>query len=75
MTPTVRRILTAVAEGHQIPASRILGPDTTRRANQARAEVCRLAREAGLNCRQIGEALGRHHSTVSRATRRTMIGG
>lgn len=66
---TVLKIVDAVAEATGIPAKRILGPRKDAATSRARHIVMYEARLAGLSTTQIGDALGRDHTTVIHGVR------
>lgn len=66
---TVLQIVDAVAEATGIPARHILGPRRDGPTARARQIVMYEARLAGLSYPQIGQALGRDHSTVIEGVR------
>lgn len=66
---TVLKIVDAVSEATGIPAKRILGPRRDGPTARARQIVMYEARRAGLSYPQIGEALGRDHTSVIHGVR------
>lgn len=66
---TVHQIIDAVSEQTGIPAKRILGPRRDAPTARARQIVMYEARLAGLSYPQIGDALGRDHSSVVHGVR------
>lgn len=66
---TVLRIVDAVSEATGIPAKHILSQKRTAPVARARQIVMYEARRAGLSYPQIGEALGRDHTSVIHGVR------
>lgn len=66
---TVSKIVEAVSEATGIPARHILSQKRTAPIARARQIVMYEARLAGLSYPQIGEALGRDHSSVVHGVR------
>lgn len=61
---TVLQIVDAVSEATGIPSRHILGPRRDAPTARARQIVMYEARQHGLSMKQIGDALGRDHTTV-----------
>lgn len=66
---TVLLIVDAVSEQTGIPAKRILSPRRDAATCRARQIVMYEARQAGLSLMQIGDALGRDHTSVMHGIR------
>lgn len=66
---TVQKIVDAVSEQTGIPARHILSQKRTAPVCRARQIVMYEARLAGLSYPQIGDALGRDHSSVVHGAR------
>ncbi|MFN8530273.1 MAG: chromosomal replication initiator protein DnaA [Anaerolineae bacterium] len=62
---TMRRVVEAVADHHNLLADDLIGPRRDGHINNARQIAMYLAREmTGASLQQIGDAFGRKHSTV-----------
>ncbi len=66
---TVSKIVDAVSEATGIPARHILSQKRTAAVARARQIVMYEARQAGLSLTQIGDAMGRDHTTVMHGIR------